>query len=84
MEFDRKLIHSDADADSRRKSSIELIRSLMNHYEVQLTPLFMNYIETCFKSGSDWRMRETGVTLFMAIAMKGSATSVSVQSPSNQ
>jgi hypothetical protein len=48
-EIDYSKLNLKLDVDSRRRSSIDLTRGLMIHFENQLTPLFMAYIDNCFK-----------------------------------
>ncbi|EPZ31546.1 Exportin/Importin, Cse1-like domain-containing protein [Rozella allomycis CSF55] len=76
LEFIRKDLEG-SDLDTRRRSASELIRGLMTHFEVQLTPLFLNYINECLnfnKNNKDWISKDTAVHTFMSIAMKGQLT----------
>lgn len=77
LEFIRKDLEG-SDADTRRRAASELARGMTTYFEAQLTPLFLNYITSCLQqyaqNPSNWKMKDTAVHTFMAIAMKGTMT----------
>jgi exportin-2 (importin alpha re-exporter) len=61
------------DSESRRRAANDLVRGLLEHFEAQLSPLFLNYIQQCLQS-NDWKLHDTAIQLFIAVAMKGNLT----------
>ena len=73
-----------ADAETRRRSAVDLVKSLSKFYEEKITVIITHYIENLLKNfTSNYRARDACIELVTAVAAKGEtrAMGVSVVNP---
>ena len=83
LEYVRTIIDAGLEDEGRRAGAISLVRGLMEFYEVEITNILQMYIGDFLKVYStapaqNWRDKDAAVSLFGAIAVKGSVTSLGV------
>jgi exportin-2 (importin alpha re-exporter) len=66
-----------SDSDTRRRSSSDFVRGLMEHFESSVTLIVNDYIghylaEYAISPSMNWRAKDTALFLFSAIAIKSS------------
>ena len=60
-----------ADAETRRRSAVDLVRALSKFYEAKVTPILLEYVGKLFSSNHHLRSKDAGVQLVIAMAAKG-------------
>ncbi|KAK6834963.1 Importin alpha re-exporter [Apiospora arundinis] len=75
IEFIRRDLEG-SDTDSRRRAATDFLRTLQEKFEQLVTKVAGKYINHYLEQGkSDWKHKDTAVSLFLAIAAKGAVTS---------
>jgi exportin-2 (importin alpha re-exporter) len=75
IEFIRRDLEG-SDTDSRRRSAADFLRKLQEKFEALVTGVVSRYINHYLEQGkTDWKAKDTGINLFLAIAAKGAVTS---------
>jgi exportin-2 (importin alpha re-exporter) len=69
-DFIRKDLEN-ADAETRRRSAVDLVRALSKFYEAKVTPILLEYVSKLFSSNRHLRSKDAGVQLVIAMAAKG-------------
>ncbi|KAK8110363.1 Importin alpha re-exporter [Apiospora kogelbergensis] len=74
IEFIRRDLEG-SDTDSRRRAATDFLRTLQEKFEQLVTKVAGKYINHYLEQGkSDWKHKDTAVSLFLAIAAKGAVT----------
>lgn len=66
-----------SDQDTRRRSACELVRSLLKHFNTQVSALCVAYINAMldqYAVSKDWRSKDAALHLFLAVAVTTSST----------
>jgi exportin-2 (importin alpha re-exporter) len=74
IEFIRRDLEG-SDTDSRRRAATDFLRTLQERFEQLVTTVAGKYINHYLEQGkSDWKHRDTAISLFLSIAAKGAVT----------
>lgn len=74
IEFIRRDLEG-SDTDSRRRAATDFLRTLQEKFEQLVTSVAGKYINHYLEQGkTDWKHKDTAVSLFLAIAAKGAVT----------
>ncbi|KAI1863767.1 hypothetical protein JX265_003903 [Neoarthrinium moseri] len=74
IEFIRRDLEG-SDTDSRRRAATDFLRTLQEKFESLVTGVAGKYINHYLEQGkSDWKQKDTAVSLFLSIAAKGAVT----------
>jgi exportin-2 (importin alpha re-exporter) len=60
-----------ADAETRRRSAVDLVKALSKFYEEHVTGILIKYVQTLLGSTNDYRAKDACIQLVSAIAVKG-------------
>jgi exportin-2 (importin alpha re-exporter) len=75
IEFIRRDLEG-SDTDSRRRAATDFLRQLQGKFEQLVTSVTGRYITHYLEQGkSNWKDKDTAISLFLAIAAKGAVTS---------
>ncbi|KAH9909771.1 CAS/CSE protein [Xylariomycetidae sp. FL2044] len=74
IEFIRRDLEG-SDTDSRRKAATDFLKQLQGRFEQLVTKVAGGYINHYLESGkSNWKDRDTAISLFLSVAAKGAVT----------
>ncbi|KAI1377309.1 putative mportin-alpha export receptor [Hypoxylon crocopeplum] len=74
IEFIRRDLEG-SDTDSRRRAATDFLRQLQSRFEQLVTNVAGRYINHYLEQGkTDWKNKDTAISLFLSIAAKGSVT----------
>ncbi|KAI1765599.1 putative mportin-alpha export receptor [Hypoxylon sp. FL1150] len=64
-----------SDTDSRRRAATDFLRQLQGKFETLVTSVAGRYINHYLEQGkTDWKQKDTAISLFLSVAAKGSVT----------
>ena len=64
-----------ADAETRRRSAVDLVKALSKFYEEQVTGILIKYVQTLLATSNNYRAKDACIQLVSAIAVKGETRS---------
>ncbi|ORX43587.1 Cse1-domain-containing protein [Piromyces finnis] len=68
-----------SDSETRRRSSSDLIRGLLEHFEKEVTEIFSNYVTMCLQNYNsnpeqNWKAKDTALYLIISLSAKNLAS----------
>jgi exportin-2 (importin alpha re-exporter) len=65
-----------SDSDTRRRSAMELVRSLLQHFNEKATQLCLTYITSMleeYRNTMNWKAKDAALHLIFAVSVKSSS-----------